>query len=76
MQKWLKENHAPAWAALIAFALIAFWISAGTAYHQLAIGVLAAAVTLLVVMLVFEALWWIGVAAFGSPGGNSGKRGT
>jgi hypothetical protein len=73
MQKWLKENHAPAWVALIGFALIAFWISAGTPYHQLAIGLLAAAVTLLVVMLVFETLWWIAVAAFGSAGGGSGK---
>jgi len=75
MQKWLKENHAPAWAALIAFALIAYWISAGTPYHQLAIGVLAAAVTLLVVMLVFETLWRIAAAAFGSPGGGAGKKG-
>ena len=75
MQKWLKENHAPAWAALIAFALIAYWLSVGTPYHQLAIGVLAAAVTLLVVMLVFETLWWVGAAALGSAGGGSGKQG-
>jgi hypothetical protein len=74
MQKWLKENHAPGWAALISFALIAFWISADTSFHQLAIGVLAAAVTLLVVMLVFEALWWIGAAALGSPGAGSSDR--
>jgi hypothetical protein len=75
MQKWLKENHAPAWAALIAFALFAYWLTANTAYHQLAIGVLAAAVTLLVVMLVFETIWWVAVSLLGSSGGDSSKRG-
>jgi hypothetical protein len=74
MQKWLKENHAPAWAALIGFALIAFWVSSDTRYHQLAIGVLAAAVTLLVVMLVFETIWWIAAAVLDPTGRGSGDR--
>ena len=76
MQRWLKDNHAPAWAALIGFALIAYWISGDTRFHQLAIGVLAAAVTLLVVMLVFEAVWGIASAVFASPGGDSRGRKT
>jgi hypothetical protein len=76
MQKWLKDNHAPGWAALIGCALVAYWISRDTSYHQLAVGVLAAAVTLLVVMLVFEAVWEIAAAVIDSPGGNSGDRKT
>jgi hypothetical protein len=76
MQKWLKDNHAPAWATLIGFALIAYWISGDTRYHQLAIGVLAAAVTLLAVMLVFEAVWGIASAVFAPLGGGSGDRKT
>jgi hypothetical protein len=75
MQKWLKENHAAAWAALIGFALIGYWLSIDTRFHQLAIGVLAAAVTLLVVMLVFETIWWLGAAVFGSPAEKSSDSG-
>ena len=80
MQNWLKENHAPAWAALIGFALIAYWLSGNSGlgqladYHQLAIGVLAAAVTLLVTMLVFETLWWIAASMFESPGKDSSDK--
>jgi hypothetical protein len=76
MQGWLKDNHAPAWAALIGCALVAYWVSGDTGYHQLAIGVLAAAVTLLVVLLVFEAIWGIASAVFDSPGSGSGDRKT
>jgi hypothetical protein len=72
-KEWLQENHAIGWAALIAFALILFWLSADTPYHQFAIGLLAASLTLLVIMLLVELLWWIGGKLFDSRGADSSR---
>ena len=72
-KEWLQENHAISWAALIVFALIVFWLSADTPYHQFAIGLLAGSVTLLAIMLLVEILWWIGAKVFGSRGADSNR---
>lgn len=45
------------WAAWIAATLLAFWLSEGTPYHQLSIGLLLSSATLFVLMLLFEVLW-------------------
>jgi hypothetical protein len=60
MRRWIKESYPTIgwWTALIAGALILYWVSQGTTYHQLAIGILASAATLAAAMLLFEALWW------------------
>ncbi|HLH95136.1 MAG TPA: hypothetical protein VKW08_08460 [Xanthobacteraceae bacterium] len=48
-----------AWSvASLGLALILFWLSQGTAYSQLAAGLLTSAVVLAVALLVFETLWW------------------
>jgi hypothetical protein len=59
MHRLIRENASAlrASAAAIGAALILFWISRGTAYHQLAIGILASLVSLLVAMSLFEMLW-------------------
>jgi hypothetical protein len=45
------------WAGLIAAALIAFWATRGTEYHQLALGILLSSVTLLVLLSLVELVW-------------------
>jgi hypothetical protein len=52
-----------AFAALIASSLIFLWISRGTQFHQLAIGILLSAVTLSVALALFEICWRIGLRA-------------
>jgi hypothetical protein len=49
------------WAAVIGVALILFWISRETRFHQLAIGILLSSVSLFVAMSLFEAVWLIAV---------------
>jgi hypothetical protein len=44
------------WAVLIAATLIIFWVSRGTQYQQLAIGLLSASVSLCVALSLFEFL--------------------
>jgi hypothetical protein len=60
MLRLLKDNSTRlcGWAAAICAALIVFWISRGTPYHQLAIGILASAVSLFVLMSLVEAAWF------------------
>jgi hypothetical protein len=70
-KEWLQENHAISWVALIAFALIVYWLTADTPYHQFAIGLLAGSLTLLALMLLVELVWWIGSRLFGLPGADS-----
>ena len=53
-------------AALIATVLIMFWMTRGTQYHQLALGMLLSSITLLVALSLFEALWWVLEAVFDS----------
>lgn len=45
------------WAFLIAAALLGFWLSEGTAYHQFAIGVLLSSTSLFIMTTLFEVLW-------------------
>jgi hypothetical protein len=62
---WTKDNLATicSWATLIFGAAAFFWISRGTSYQQLAVGILASAVTLVLLMLVFEGLWQLATMA-------------
>jgi len=45
------------WLAAVGTALLAFWVSEGTTYHQLAVGILMSSATLFVLMAAFEILW-------------------
>jgi hypothetical protein len=45
------------WACLIIASLIAFWLTEGTQYHQLAAGILMSSSTLFVLITSFECLW-------------------
>lgn len=50
-------------AALIGGAIVFFWFTRGTQFHQLAIGILLSAITLTVALALFELCWRIGVLA-------------
>jgi hypothetical protein len=50
-------------AALIGGAIIFFWISRGTQFHQLAIGILLSAITLTLALALFELCWRVGISA-------------
>jgi hypothetical protein len=52
------------WAALIAAALIIFWMTRGAQYHQFALGILLSSMILLVALLLFEVLWRLLEAIF------------
>lgn len=52
------------WAALIAAALIIFWMTRGAQYHQFALGILLSSMTLLVALSLFEVLWRLLEAIF------------
>jgi hypothetical protein len=52
-----EANALAVWIVVIVGAFAAFWLSEGTAYHQLTVGVLMSSGTLLVLMAVFEAAW-------------------
>lgn len=45
------------WIGLIVASLIAFWLTEGTQYHQLAAGLLMSSSTLFILMALFECLW-------------------
>jgi len=59
MIRWLRSTYPDLFVALILSfaALIAFFASKGTAYHQLAIGLLASAVSWLLLTIVLECIW-------------------
>lgn len=67
MLRLLKDNSTRlcGWAAAITAASIMFWISRGTQYHQLAIGLLASSVSLFVSMSLVEGAWFAAVEFFG-----------
>jgi hypothetical protein len=44
-------------AALICGAMIFLWISRGTQFHQLAIGIMMSAITLTIALALFELCW-------------------
>jgi hypothetical protein len=52
-------------AALICGAMIFLWISRGTAFHQLAIGIAMSAITLSVALALFELCWRVGLIVAG-----------
>jgi uncharacterized membrane protein len=54
------------WAALIAGALIGLWVTRSTQFHQLALGILLASITLLVLLSAFELLWQVLEVVVGS----------
>jgi hypothetical protein len=60
-------------AALVCGAMIVLWISHGTQFHQLAIGIAMSAITLTVAMALFELCWRAGslvATLFGSENWN------
>jgi len=59
MTDWFKNNASIvwSWAALIAASAIVFAISRGTQFAQFGIGLLTAALALLVAMALFEVIW-------------------
>jgi len=48
-------------AALICGAMIFLWISRGTQFHQLAIGIMMSAITLTLALALFELCWRVGL---------------
>jgi uncharacterized membrane protein len=62
------------WAALIAAALIAFWATRRTEYHQLALGILLSSVTLLLLLSLVELVWQALEAMFGSGQSDATDR--
>jgi len=48
-------------AALICGAIIFLWISRGTQFYQLAVGIAISAITLAVALLLFEFCWRLGL---------------
>jgi hypothetical protein len=72
MASWFKNNASIvwSWAALIAAAAIIFGATRGTQFAQLGIGLLTAAIALLVAVAIFEAIWQIVVKR---PDSTSGK---
>jgi hypothetical protein len=53
-----EYSHALAgWACLIIAALVAFWLTEATQYHQLAVGILMSSSTLFILLALFECLW-------------------
>lgn len=73
-----RANIAPStacsWAALIAAALIAFRATRGTEYHQLALGILLSAVTLVILLSLVEVMWRALEATFGSGQSDATDR--
>jgi hypothetical protein len=59
MWRWLSVNLATIviWAGLIVAAAIAFWISKGTSYHQLTVGILLSSIALPVALLVVDLIF-------------------
>ena len=70
----IDPSTAWSWAALIAAALIAFWATRGTEYHQLALGIVLSSVTLLVLLSLVELVWQALEAMFGSGQSDATDR--
>jgi uncharacterized membrane protein len=62
------------WAALIVASLIAFWVTRGTEYYQLAFGILLSSVTLLILLSLVELVWQALEAIFGSGQSDATNR--
>jgi hypothetical protein len=57
-------------AALIGGAMIFLWISRGTQFHQLAIGIMMSAIALTLALALFELCWHLVTRFFGSENKN------
>jgi hypothetical protein len=66
------------WAAFIAAALVVFWATRGSQYHQLALGLLLSSITLLILLSLVELVWQVLEAMLGSkhadPTDREGRR--
>ena len=60
------RSNIVSFAALIGGAGIVLWISHGTQFHQLAIGIMMSAITLSLALALFEVCWHLVVTFFGS----------
>ena len=70
----IDPSTAWSWAGLIAATLIVFWATRGTEYHQLALGILLSAVTLLILLSLVEVVWQALEATFGSGQSDATNR--
>ena len=70
----VDPSTAWSWAALIAAALITFWATRGTEYHQLALGILLSSVALLILLSMVEVVWRALEATFGSGQSDATDR--
>lgn len=61
------------WAAAIAAAVLGFWLTEGTSWHQTAIALLTVLVTLAVALALLEGLWRLLAYAFGSRRARPGS---
>ena len=52
-----EANALLGWTAVIGGAVIAFWLSEATSFHQLAVGILLSSGTLFVLMSLVEIIW-------------------
>jgi divalent metal cation (Fe/Co/Zn/Cd) transporter len=62
------------WVAMIGIAAIVCAVSHGTRFQQLGIGLLASAIALLVVVVVFEAIWQSVAKLLDGPGGKEAPK--
>lgn len=78
MAGWFRDNKSVvwSWAILIAVAAVAFGATRGTQFAQLGVGLLTAAIALLVTMAVFEIIWQTAVRWFDSPNGKPASGST
>jgi hypothetical protein len=67
ISQWLQTRLGPLamWAVTIVVALILFFVTEGSSYHQLVMGFLASAIALCVALSLFEAAWQAVTAMLG-----------
>ncbi len=78
MTNWFKNNASTiwSWTALIGIAAIICAAGRGTSFQQLGIGLLTAAIALLVAVAVFEAIWRIAAKGLDSQGNKEAPKST
>jgi hypothetical protein len=78
MTNWFKNNSSLVWSwtALIGIAAIVCAASHGTSFQQLGVGLLTAAIALLVAVAVFEAIWRSAAKLVDGPGGKEAPKST
>jgi hypothetical protein len=67
ISQWLQTRLGPLamWAVTIVVALILFFVTEGSSYHQLVMGLLASAIALCIALSLFEAVWQAVTAMLG-----------